>query len=358
MRRTLIGLGSALIALSAASCTDVTNPSGGRALPAYVTSDSCSGYAEQAGCDAAPGGACAWMAVEADCAPGANCPTGACAAVDPCGMHDNPSACQGDTANGCAWAAMDYLCPAGALCPEQGGGFCHQPQDDCVCACPLYCPEGADCPPCACDCSGGGSTGGGGTCTCACPDCPPGEACPPCECTCTNDGCVDDGTCTCACPACEPGTECPPCECSCSGSSGGSAGTGTAVCACPDCEPGTECPPCECEEPVDPTLPPDPCLEWVSETDCLADVENACTWIAMGMPCDPSMPDCRSGVCQQPSAGDDCACVCADCAPDETCPPCVCDCGAGGGEGCVPGGDTPAEPPQIDPDPQPAPEPR
>jgi hypothetical protein len=111
-----------------------------------------------------------------------------------------------------------------------------------------------------------------------------------------------------------------------------------------------ECPPCECDEPPGPG---DPCLAWIDEADCLADANNACTWIAMGAPCDPSMPDCRSGVCQQPAQGDDCACVCAGCGPDETCPPCTCDCSPGGSGGCVPGGEPTDPPPQIDPDPEP-----
>lgn len=339
MKRTLLGLGIAAFALGTLACT-TDGPSGTRNLPAYITSDTCAAYSEPGACDTAPSGTCAWAAVEADCAPGADCPTGVCATLDPCSAHSDQVSCLADLSSGCSWAVADRLCPAGAICPEEGaGGFCYGPVDDCICACPLYCPEGADCPPCACDCS----NTGGGTCTCACPACEPGAECPPCDCNCTDDGCVDDGVCTCACPACPEGEpDCGPCECTCSGSSGGSAGTGTASCVCPDCEPDTECPPCECEVPEGTE---DPCLAFVNEADCLADLTGSCTWIAIGEPCDASAIDCRSGVCQGVFIDDDCGCVCPACMPGETCPPCVCDCGSGTGTGCVPGGEEPAEPP-------------
>lgn len=340
MKRSLLCLGVTAFTLGAAACQTVEDPKKSRNLAAYLTSDTCAAFSEAGACEAAPEGACSWVAIEADCPSGADCPTGACVVVDPCNAHASAATCLADQPNGCQWAAMDRLCPAGANCPEEGnGGFCYGVTDDCVCACPLYCPEGETCPPCDCDCTGGG----GGTCTCACPDCAPGERCPPCDCSCTDDGCVQDGTCVCACPDCPPDAEdCGPCECTCSGSSGGSAGTGTAVCACPDCEPDMECPPCECEVG---DWPEDPCLAYVTEANCLADLENACSWIETFIYCEPDAPDCRSGLCQGFFIGDDCGCVCPSCLPDEACPPCVCDCG-GGDPDCVPGGwDEPTEPP-------------
>ncbi|MDY0002452.1 MAG: hypothetical protein RBU30_14245 [Polyangia bacterium] len=251
MRRTVLGLAIATMALGALSCT-TEGPSGSRNLPAYLTSDTCRAYPEQGSCEAAPEGTCAWVTMEADCAPGAACSAGACAALDPCNAYDNQVSCLADVSNGCSWAAVDRLCPAGA--------------DDCG-----------------------------------------------------------------------------PCECTCSGSSGGSAGTGTASCACPACEPGTECPPCECEVPG---VTEDPCLAWVNEADCVADETNSCSWIAMTVDCDPSSPDCRSGLCQGVFYDEDCACLCPSCMPGEDCPPCICDCG-GGDPDCVPGGggDEPVEPP-------------
>lgn len=350
----------ALLALALAACGD--DGEGGSRLPAYLASDPCSVHGDAESCAADTTNGCSWAAADMDCPAGVTCPTGICSQPDPCREHSDDESCAADTANGCAWAEMEAYCPM-LGCGE--GGFCYGSSggDDCVCACPAYCPEGEDCPPCACDCDTDGSGGdGGGTCTCACPECAPGEACPPCACDCTDDGsgsgCVGDGTCTCVCPECPPGTDCPPCACDCEGSDGGGStggDGGTCTCACPDCPPGTECPPCECGcteegEATPGQVPPstvDPCAGYVDEAACLADTANSCTWVALGVPCSDGAPDCRSGVCYQdlgggggtePGGGGGCACVCPDCPPDATCPPCECDCGDDFGCGTTPGG--------------------
>jgi hypothetical protein len=316
MRR---GLAFAVFSCLAASC----GTSGGTArLPAYLVSEECNGL-EEAACTAA---GCEWLALGAVCPEGVDCPAGVCVAPDPCRVHGDPESCLADAENGCAWAGIEALSVTGA---PDGEGVCYQAGDDCVCACPVYCPEGEECPPCDCDC--GSSSGGGGTCTCACPDCPEGEVCPPCECDCTEEGCVEEGTCTCACPACPEGEECPPCECDCDPTTGGGEEPvgEPSSCVCPDCPEGEECPPCECPEA-------DPCLAHADEAACLADTDNQCTWLALGMPCVEG-ETCAAGVCQAAdSGGDGCVCVCPDCQPDQTCPPCACDCG-GGGDDCVPG---------------------
>jgi hypothetical protein len=328
-----------------AACGGGDGPADSHGLPGYLASDACGGHTDAEAC---AGAGCEWLEIEA-CPAGADCARGGvCASPDPCRAHGDEASCVADADHGCAWAGVESLCPAGAACAD---GFCYAAGDgDCACVCPLYCPAGEDCPPCECDCapSGGGGSGGG-TCSCECPACSPGEECPPCSCDCSDDGgCVDDGTCTCVCPSCEEGTECPPCECGCepSGGSSGGADPGdadepdsppptTPTCECAECPPGESCPPCDCGTA-------DPCSEHVDETTCSADTANECSWIALGIPCSSDEEECRSGVCQGPSSGggDDCTCVCPDCAPGEACPPCSCDCsGGGGGGGCVPGGE-------------------
>jgi hypothetical protein len=82
----------------------------------------------------------------------------------------------------------------------------------------------------------------------------------------------------------------------------------------------------------------DPCSEHTDEVTCLADTANLCTWYNLGIPCVEGEP-CVSGVCQRPPSGggDDggCGCVCPECVPGETCPPCDC---SPIGAGSAPGG--------------------
>src|SRR5689334_16690315 len=152
-------------------------------IPGYLTSDACNDFGDPDSCAA---GGCAWAGIEA-CPDGTDCPEGVCYQPDPCTAHDDADSCAADAENGCQWAEVDLLCPPDADCA--GGGFCSGGgggTDECVCVCPLYCPEGEDCPPCDCTCPPPDDGGGGGTCTCACPDCPEGETCPPCDCTCED----------------------------------------------------------------------------------------------------------------------------------------------------------------------------
>lgn len=267
-------------------------------IPGYLTSDACNDNADETSCLAA---GCAWAGLES-CPDDTQCPEGVCYAPDPCSGHGDEAACTADTANNCQWAAAELCPPDVEDCGN--GGFCYSggTTDECVCVCPLYCPEGEECPPCDCSCPPPDGGGGGGTCTCVCPDCPEGETCPPCDCTCDE----------------------------------GSGGGGTDTCTCPDCPPDQTCPPCECQTDPSSPLPPeqtDPCLAYTDELTCAADTANQCQWINLGIPCQEGV-ECISGVCQGPFSGGDCTCVCPEC-DAEPCPldPCTCDCG--GGTGCI-----------------------
>jgi len=299
MRHPSIALAFAGVLIAIAACGGEGSSA---RVPGYLATDPCSANADESSCVAEAG--CEW--------------SGACYTPDPCRDNRDLASCADA---GCAWADVE-LCPApGDNC---AGGFCYTPGDDsCACVCPESCPPGEDCPACECDCSGGS----GGTCTCECPPCPPGETCEPCGCDCAGTGCTDPGTCTCVCPECPRGEPCPPCDCTCD--DGGGTTPPTETCECPPCLPGETCEPCTCTGD-------DPCLEHADETACLADTANECTWIAFGIPCTEGEP-CVSGVCQGPSSGGDagCACVCPDCPPGETCPPCEC---SGTGTGTVPPG--------------------
>jgi len=320
----LMTVGLAVMALSlAVGCTDKGPKS--KAL-SYVSSDTCRELGTAAEC--ATDSSCAWA--EIACAEGEVCPDGACLRIDPCSAFSSQDACEGDGIGECNWLESDALCPPGADCAS--GGFCvGGGGDDCVCACPLACPEGEDCPPCECDCDGGGS-GGGGTCTCACPACEPGTECPPCACDCDDDGCGGGSTCTCACPDCPPGEDCGECDCSCDGSEPGGPGDPmpTTTCSCDPCPEGEDCPECECPTPID------PCSEHSDQDTCLE--EDGCDWIGFGAPCEEGEP---CGACYQDggSGGGSCSCECPACAPGEDCPPCTC------------GGGSPGEP--VDPAPPP-----
>jgi hypothetical protein len=298
-------------------------------LRANEASDVCHAHADEGGCNADT--ACGWVAVEA-CPTGATCPDGFCSTRDECAAHADQASCEADAT--CAWAdvALAEACPS----PDCGGtgGVCYTPGstgggDECLCACPLYCPEGEPCPGCECDCPAPDPGGtGGGTCTCACPACEPGAECPPCDCTCDGGGTGDEcgGTCTCACPDCPPGTECPACDCSCEGGGGEPVPAPAPTCECPPCAPGTECLPCDCGTS-------DPCTQYTDETACTTD--TTCIWYAIGAPCIEGEP-CLSGVCQAATTGGDCVCACPACEPGVECPPCDCDCSGGsGGTGCA-----------------------
>jgi len=307
-------------------------------LAAYEAGDPCHAHADATSCDADP--ACGWLEVGA-CPAGTDCPAGFCSSRDACAGHADRSTCEADAS--CAWADLELAsaCPAPDCATR--GGVCYSRSDpggdDCLCACPLYCPMGSDCPPCECSCPPpGGGGGGGGTCTCACAACAPGETCPDCgPCTCEPGGGSEcGGTCTCACPDCAPGEACPPCACSCD--PGGVPGEPppppepTTTCACEACPAGVECPPCDCAGS-------DPCYAHADSATCTADTANMCVWYALGLACPPGMT-CPSGVCQrEPTGGGTpgCACGCPACAPGETCPPCACDCSGGSsGGGCPP----------------------
>jgi len=307
----------------------------GTRIPGYLTSDGCYQYGDPGSCADA---GCAWTDLGVACPADTACPSGVCYQPDPCHAHGDADSCTADTGNACQWADVDLCPPDTDSCP---GGFCYAASgDDCTCVCPLYCPQGEDCPPCDCSCGGGGGGGGGGTCTCACPDCPDGDTCPPCDCTCDGgSGCSGDGTCTCVCPECDPSsTDCPPCDCSCD-AGGGSSGGGTETCTCPACPPDQTCPPCDCQGSTDPapSTDPDPCTAYTDEAACLADTADQCGWFGFGIPCMPDV-ECQSGVCQGPSSGGGgdggCTCVCPDCDPasPDPCPPCDCNCT---GTGCV-----------------------
>ncbi len=107
------------------------------------------------------------------CAPGETCPPCECgcggtpSTDDPCLAHVDSAACDADTDGNCTWIAIGAPCEQGEPCP---GGVCQNL--DLV--------------------GGGGSGGGGGTgCVCACPACPDGVECPPCACDCTGEsGCI------------------------------------------------------------------------------------------------------------------------------------------------------------------------
>ena len=253
--------------VTATACTETKSSH----VAAYLTSDTCHAHADAAGCSTDPG--CQWLGLGLACpADSPSCPSGVCVAIDPCGAHADQATCAGDTADGCAWADVGALCPAGAACPVEGG-FCYRvdpggPGGGCACACPLVCPDGADCPPCACDCgcgdvvSGGTVVSGGGT------------------------GTGSSGS---------------------TGTSGGGAPT-----------PGTT------------TTTQDPCSALTDPSSCSADTADRCTWYAIGAPC-PAGGTCPGGGCQgevtpPDGGGAGCACACPACAPGEACPPCACDC--------------------------------
>jgi hypothetical protein len=288
--------------LTTAGCTG-DKPVG--RVPAYLSTDDCSLHTEAVSCTADTANGCQWFGLGQPCPEGVDCPAGVCQAPDPCAAHGDLDSCSADTANSCTWAGIESLCPSGSACAS---GFCYrQGGDGCACACPLYCPPGADCPPCACDCPGGGGSAGGGTCTCACPECAPGQICPPCDCSCApGDGCTGGDTCLCECPACPAGESCPPCKCACDGT------------------PSTS----------------DPCLEHTDSMSCSADGADGCTWIAMGIPCMDGQP-CPGGVCQNlglvggggTGGGTGCVCDCPACPDGMDCPPCGCDCT--GTSGCI-----------------------
>ena len=320
-------LATLVLALVGASCS---NGSEATRLPGYLTSDTCNDFGDEQSC---VDGGCSWAGLES-CPSDTICPEGVCYQPDPCNHHSDEGSCAADAANSCLWAAVE-LCAPDTDC--SAGGFCYGGggTDDCVCVCPLYCPDGEDCPPCDCSCPPPDDGGGGGTCTCACPDCAEGETCPPCDCTCEDPGtgCGGEGTCTCVCPVCPEGETCPPCDCDCDAGGGGS----TETCVCPECPPDQTCPACECDPsevpPSDP-IADDPCLTHSDEPTCIDDTLNECSWIGLGIPCMEGI-ECVSGVCQGPATGDDdCTCVCPVC-DAEPCPlsPCTCDCG--GGSGCV-----------------------
>jgi hypothetical protein len=285
-----------IIAAMLVGCSGSEAP---RSILSQLANDPCAAHTTAATC----GTGCEWVGIGTVSPGSTGDDSGVCITPDPCRVQTDEAGC---LSAGCAWAGIEGLCPAGGDC---NGGFCYTPTDDsCVCACPALCPEGADCPPCACDCDGGGTT-----CTCESPACAPGEVCPPSTCECGGSGCSDEGTCTCACPACEPGEACPPCDCS--------------------CDDGTT------PTPVDPT---DPCAEHGDEASCSADGVNACSWLAIGMPCAEGEV-CATGVCQhlEPGtgggSGGSCGCACPGCAPGEACPPCECGPIAGTGSGGSPG---------------------
>jgi hypothetical protein len=317
-------------------CSDDQRTSPQR-IASYESTDPCSSHADESSCSTDTGNGCSWINLGLACPADTECPSGVCQQLDACRTHDDAASCTADP--GCDWAAVE-LCPAdGETCPE---GFCYTKADGCACVCPLYCPAGADCPPCECDCPPDGG-GGGDDCTCACPSCLEGESCPPCDCSCDGGGsggsCGED-TCTCTCPSCAAGEECPPCTCDC-----GPSEDPPETCVCPSCPAGESCPPCSC----DGAEADDPCQGHTEEAACLADTVNECQWYAIGAPCIEGEP-CRSGVCQGPTdpggggGGGGCTCVCPDCAPGETCPPC--DCGTGDGGGGDPGlPDAPDAPP-------------
>jgi hypothetical protein len=213
---------------------------------AYDTLDACAVHQAEDAC-VADGERCLWYAFGAPCQEGEPCVTGVCQDIDPCRAHGDAQSCGAATDDRCAWAESE-LCPADD-CGD--GGFCYQvPEDDCTCVCPLEC-DGADCPPCECDCSGGG--GGEDNCVCTGTVCPDGATdceADPIECTCDTDtgvvcpdaqdaeGCAAAEGCAWVaspCPLC-PEPECGECEetYSCQyvgddGSSGGGTGSGGTV---------------------------------------------------------------------------------------------------------------------------------
>lgn len=237
-------------------------------VAAYLTSDTCHAHGDAATCGS--DAACEWLELGIACAPGATCPTGVCAAIDPCGGHGDPTSCTGDTGNGCAWANTGELCPATADCSFDTGGFCYRPDPDgpgggCACACPVACTEGQECPACACDC-GCGDVVSGGTVV----------------------------------------------------SGGGSSTTGSTGGGTPTTPNGTT------------TTTDDPCRAIADAATCSADTADKCTWYGIGAPCMEGSV-CPGGVCQGPvmppdGGGAGCACACPACAPGEMCPPCECDC--------------------------------
>jgi hypothetical protein len=305
-------------------------------VPAYLSVGACSGHADRTTC--AADRSCAWAALGETCPAGASCPQGVCVPQDPCFSHGDAAACSSDSR--CAWSRVDKLCPVGIGSDCSGGGFCHLKDaggGGCACVSPVTCPPGQRCPATECDCS---DRHGGGVCTCSCQQCLVGQSCPPCQCTCEPSGgpgsCVEGGTCTCGCPVCPPGMTCPPCSCNCGsggvasagGGTGGPSAQGTSTCVCPTCAPGVACS-CDCAA--------DPCQAHTEEAACRADLTDACTWYALGIPCQVGQP-CRSGVCQKAPPpgpmGGGCGCTCPACAPGSSCPPCSCNCGGPGN--CVP----------------------
>jgi hypothetical protein len=207
-------------------------------LPAYLAGDVCHGRADAAAC--AADARCQWFALGIACRDGAPCLSGVCQERDPCAALDE-AACGKDAT--CMWAgAVTALCPPGATCPEKGGFCTRRPADGCACACPLYCPQGEDCPPCACDCSGGGSggSGSGGTCSCTCAPCPVGLPCPLCACDCASP------------PTC----------------------------------------------PADAGTAPGPCAAHSDEKSCLEDTADHCAWAAILAPCREGEP-CPTGSCYE-----------------------------------------------------------
>lgn len=358
-----VGCLGAVVTLAA--CSSSHGPSA-TPVAAYVGTDVCSGHTDATSCASDTANACQWAALGITCPAGSTCPDGFCHTSGPCEQHGDETSCTADTANDCAWAGLAAdlaYCPNGSTsCSTSSGGYCYaksaQTGGGCACACPLYCPQGSDCPPCECDCppppppaDGGTGIGpGGGMCTCACPTCAPGETCPPCSCNCSTPdaggGDTCGQTCACSCPVCPAGQTCPPCSCSCQDGGvttlDGGAAPGPVVCNCPTCTPGQPCPACDCSPDAGQTTT-DPCSAHTDSQSCTGDTANECHWFALGIPCQIGQP-CISGVCQQvlnqpADAGTSggsvggCVCGCPACAPGETCPPCGCDCT--GGTGCA-----------------------
>lgn len=165
------------------------------------------------------------------------------------------------------------------------------------------------------ECSSDSDCASGEVCVwspCPAIDCSPGSSCP-------EPACPETGTCEQAesdvywGDTCETTADCPmgfTCE-----ESGLACETYGCGCACPPCEPGGECPPCECDCPE-----PPPCDESVIKVCAFS--PQACS----------SDADCESGfecAAEEVCYGSSCACsgtdcVCAECPPGETCPPCEC----------------------------------
>jgi hypothetical protein len=260
----------ALLVLSLAACgrSDTTDR-----VPAYLVGDPCHDRSDAKACGADP--TCQWMPLGIACAEGAACISGVCQAIDSCRAHGDEASCTADAS--CDWVAnMNRLCPPGSACPVDGGFCTRHPKDGCACACPLVCPDGADCPPCACDCQPPPTCrdGGGGpnTCTCACPlDCVAGGPCPPpCDCNCGPpsaqpvDACAehkDEKSCRAdtadGCGwtpiVCLIGENCPEGVCAAE-----TPRPEPCVCNCPECPAGAACAPCDCNCPPGPTCPGPP----------------------------------------------------------------------------------------------------